>query len=386
MIDRNEITKPYYLFIKELSWIYSKRGILRKSDYSFILNRMSEYAIIPAIRPEIQKYFLHPNVLSDLLNRVFWAEILDRNDRISLRDEYSSLSSLIKEINSWFIIDFRILMPGSDYPNIDLQRRWTRYTIYNQIPVLQTKKARIKWFLSETSVIHWLSREELKFLSCLMCAPEIWPIPFLNFSYHDFIRIDECVLASVPDNLKISFLKEYLDIKNRFTPIGSGGYNRKRYPDISDYEFINFEISLKAFNKLFDSFSIRNDLLLRTCNHFVKWRLHWNNPLHYEEAIVNNFICLEGCLHLIQKKFGDYTPKINMKLLSEIFKKEFHNWENLFEFIKEAYEKRISLVHPEPEWWAEWNPWIMSDDYYEYFSINRMLLRYILIDDKLATY
>jgi hypothetical protein len=54
--------------------------------------------------------------------------------------------------------------------------------------------------------------------------------------------------------------------------------------------------------------------------------------------------------------------------------------ENLFEFIEEAYEKRIAIVHPEPVWGSEWNPSLMAEDLYDYFKISRELLNYILID------
>lgn len=67
---------------------------------------------------------------------------------------------------------------------------------------------------------------------------------------------------------------------------------RKNY-DISDYKFIDFTDSIDDFKKIYDSFSITNELLLRTSNNFIKGRIHSNNYLTFEEAITNNFICLE---------------------------------------------------------------------------------------------
>jgi hypothetical protein len=84
----------------------------------------------------------------------------------------------------------------------------------------------------------------------------------------------------------------------------------------------------------------------------------------------------------MQKKFGDNSTKLNRKLLRDGFIKNWQNGENLYDFIEEAYYKRISLIHPEPDWGANWKPFLMADDFYDYFNICRELLNFILIERK----
>jgi len=67
--------------------------------------------------------------------------------------------------------------------------------------------------------------------------------------------------------------------------------------------------------------------------------------------------------------------------LKKIFIENIQHGENLFEFIQERYSTRITLVHPEPEWGAEWKPFITAEDFYDYFKISRSLLNFILIDE-----
>ena len=90
-------------------------------------------------------------------------------------------------------------------------------------------------------------------------------------------------------------------------------------------------------------------------------------------------MCLEGCLHLIQKIYGDYKPQLNRQLLQQVFKDDIPDGENYYNFISEGYELRISLIHAEPKWGAKWDPFVTMDDFYDYYKINRLLLNFILI-------
>ena len=163
---------------------------------------------------------------------------------------------------------------------------------------------------------------------------------------------------------------ELLQFQNRFKSLNGFYIERKPLQDVSAYHFFDFKNCKDIFYKLIDSFSIKNHLLLRTSNYLIKSSMLWKNRTFGEEAIANVFFALEGCLHLIQKKFGDNHTKLNRKLLKKIFKEKFPHGENLFNFIEEGYYKRISLVHPEPDWGAEWSPFLMADDFYEYFNIS----------------
>jgi len=106
----------------------------------------------------------------------------------------------------------------------------------------------------------------------------------------------------------------------------------------------------------------------------------WDNRNFQEEAIANVFFCLEGCLHLIQEKHGVHQTGLDLDRLRKIFSNNFRNGESLFDFIVEAYEKRIAIVHAKPFGCSEWSPFLLADDFYEYFQIARELMNFILIN------
>jgi len=54
--------------------------------------------------------------------------------------------------------------------------------------------------------------------------------------------------------------------------------------------------------------------------------------------------------------------------------------EGTFEFIEEGYFTRISLVHPEPKWGAEWNPYVHTSDFREYFQLTKIILNWALAE------
>ena len=89
-------------------------------------------------------------------------------------------------------------------------------------------------------------------------------------------------------------------------------------------------------------------------------------------------------MNVVLKEIHSFTMEITVEVpweeLETIFDKLFPKGLELFSFIKEGYDKRISLVHAEPDWGAEWSPFLLADDFFEYFNICRELLNLILID------
>jgi hypothetical protein len=353
----------------------------RKSVFNNILNILN----IPHPPTELEKYFLHPNILSELIFELINASHLSRDERTELNPLFTKVHKNLKKKISNYSYRLRVLSPGGLYPNIQIKREFSNYFIQNQQPVLITKNRNYKNSFPYFSIINWLTKTELKFATSIMCAPQrgVFHLCFTSFNT---VNIDCECFEGIPENLKNQFFREYFEIKKRFTPIGVSSWHRHTQPDITTYEFGNYEDNIQPFNEIYDKFHITNDLLLRTANYFVKAIMLWENQIYAEEAIANTFFCLEGCLHLLQKKYGDFNPKLNMKLLETVFKRDITMGENIFEFIKEGYELRIALVHPEPEWGAEWSPSVTSEDFYEYFGLCRELLSFILIDRSLNDY
>jgi len=358
---------------------------LKQAELEKLFNSLIELHEIPFPPTELRKFFLHPNIIKDLLLEVFNSDSLTRDDRFGMKESFKELNKLIQWKRSAFSINFRILAPGGNYPNIELERASSKYTFNNQFPVLITKNRNKKDIWADTSILNWLTRMELKFATAVMCAPEKGLFHF-QFTSYNSLNIDNDCFEYIPNELRVYFLRELLDLQRRFTPIGVRSWNRKPLPDVKEYEFSDYQKSADAFKQIYDKFSIQDDLLLRTCNYFVKAIMHWDNHINAEEAITNNFMCLEGCLHLIQKKYGDNKTQLNRKLLYSVFQKDITNGENLYDFIIEGYGKRNALVHPEPHSGAQWDTSIISEDFYEYFNISRMLLNFILIDRLLDDY
>lgn len=371
--------KEYISFLKENAEKFNQKSRLTKSDLEFLFHHLIKLHSLPNPSLELRPYFLHPNIISDLFIKVFNSKYLTGDDRFELQDSFGAILNSIEKKQSDYSIDFRILAPGGRYPSIQLERNNCKYTINNQFPILVTKNENKKDLFADNSLVNWLTRNELRFATSVICAPELGIFHF-DFTGNNSLKIDNDCVCQVPEELRVVFLRELLDIQRRFTPIGVKPWHRKPLADVNEYDFSDYHESVEIFLKLFDSFDIKDDLLLRTCNYFVKAIMHWDNPINAEEAVTNNLFCLEGCLHLIQKKYEDFKPKLNLKLLEEVFKNEFKYGGNLFEFIREGYGTRITLVHAEPEWGAEWNPFVTSEDFYDYFKICRMLLNFILID------
>lgn len=369
-------------FFSNLSKKLKNKTILNEKDMNSLFLGALDLLNIPYPASEIKKFFLHPNIVADLLIELINSNFLTPDDRFELNPTFDEIHKKLRKPKSSYSYKLRILAPGGLYPNLEIKRGYSRYFIQNQQPTLLTKNKNYKDIFSNLSIINWLTKNELKFATALMCAPK-QGIFHLEFAGYNTINIDCDCVDAIPDGLKNLFLREYFEIKKRFTPVGVRAWHRQPMPDLMAYEFSSYNDSIEFFNKIYDNFKISDHLLLRTCNYFVKAIMHWNNQIYFEEAITNTFFCLEGCLHLIQKKYGYYELKLNMNLLKGVFKNDIAYGENLFEFIKEGYEKRITLVHAEPEWGADWSPFLTSEDFYEYFDLCRELLNFILIDRRL---
>ena len=67
---------------------------------------------------------------------------------------------------------------------------------------------------TKMNIINWLSKNELRFIVAIMCAPqEHW----FNFSFdnYDSIKIDSDLIDYIPSKLQNLFIKEYFEINRR---------------------------------------------------------------------------------------------------------------------------------------------------------------------------
>lgn len=379
LYDKNNVLE----FYKNLSERYSTNKTFSKKDLLYIFNSAIELLEMPLPSSDLIPHFIQGQVISIILQNMFNDDRLTREDRQSISTYYEKIPSFTKKIFSNYFLKYRILGAQGYYPNLELKRGDCHYTIINQIPVLITKnKYSTEYKYLNDSEISWISRNEVKISTAVLLAPPNGIIDFYFNDYNSF-EIDYGVIKNIPPNLRLSFLSELMYFHNRFTPLNKIFFRREPVTDVTNYYFLKFSDFINSFDSICDAFSIRNELLLRTTTHLIKAVMLWYNQNFGEEAISNVFYSLEGCLHLLQKKHGNHSHRLNLSFLEKVFTDNFSRGDELFDFIKEGYDKRIELVHPETDYGSKWNPYIVAEDFYDYFSICRRLLNYILIERKI---
>ena len=283
-----------------------------------------------------------------------------------------------KEIIPWKakkLIKVRILGQEGNYPNLELIKNKSTYSFRHGVPILITNENGKDYFIN-SSEISFLNIRELRFAASINLTSNI---PYLKFYFNDLyvIYLNERALIGLNNNDIINLLFELLLIKKREIDFTSSFPGNGFY--LSPFQFNNFN-NITDFNNIYDNIDEKDQLLLRTLFYFVKSSMLWNNRCFGEDAISNVLFSIEGALLLLQRKNGYSEKNINREALTEIFLNTFNNGKELFEFIQEGYDKRISIVHANPKSGVEWSPSLMADDYCEFFDISRMLLNYIIID------
>jgi len=358
-------------FFQGLDHRLRKGGTLSKRDSDSVFRSCLDFLGLPVPDRPLYQYFLNNQFIAFLLQQLAGKSLSPEDNA-----KYIHLVDTLRQVRFRSFIQYRELDVNGIYPNLTIARKGARYIINQGYPVLITSNHSSEYIPS--SEVAWITRNELKFATSVVCAAT-GRMFYLFFSYPGGVRVDHEHLKTVPAAHRTLFLAEWTRIQNYFSST-NGLFSRIKKRDVSEYEFGAFEEYLPVFNELYNAFHIRDQLLMRTASYFTKAILLWTNPVFGEDAIANVFFSLEGCLFLIQRKHGNREAKINLAQLKTIFEKTFSHGEGLFEFITEAYEKRISIVHPLPRWGAEWSPSLYADDYYDYLDICRSLLNYVLIE------
>jgi hypothetical protein len=356
-----------------------------KKDLEYLLNYTIDLLSVPHPCEDLRRYFYEPEIVSLFLIELFNNGLRTSEERHSLSSEFQELYRKIKPPKRNYQIRLRILDKEGSYPNLDLKRGDTEYTTINFLPILiTTSKVGSEEKFSNSSEVKWINRKELKVATCCMLAP-LSGICGFYFPDYNQVELNIETIKNVPENLRKHFLLEILNYQNRFKPLIQNYRERESTPDVSTFNFFSFEDSVDAYNKIFDSYSIRDHLLMRTSNYLLKSYMLWKNRNFGEDSIANVMFCLEGCLHLLFRKYSKTNNKFNLKELEDIFIDLYTKGrgEELFSFIQEGYYKRISIVHAQPNWGAEWTPLLFADDYFDYFNICRELLNIVLIDRKI---
>ena len=135
----NYIKNMHIDFLTKNVEMYKNKSSLNKRNYKDLFGKLVELHQLPYPPAELQPFFLHPNIIADLLIEVNNSNHLTPDDRFGMRDEIDTLLKLIKRNESRYSIGFRILAPGGNYPNVELERGSCKYSIHNQLPILLPK-------------------------------------------------------------------------------------------------------------------------------------------------------------------------------------------------------------------------------------------------------
>jgi hypothetical protein len=376
----NKVIKDLF---SDLNSKLKSKNKLTQRDLDYALSFIFETIAIPYPNADIIEYFSQQGILGELILDIHNSHWLDRDDREEISKEFKLLYKLFPIHRKGEELRFRILGNSGTYPINEIKCDRTWYSNFGHRPnIITINKIESEDQYKNDSWLYWISRRELKFATSVVLASDYNNF-FPYFNPYDTISINTLYTKKIPDQKLFEFLNQWLDIKNSFVKPDSGMFNRQARPDISTYRFDKFDFGKNGFEKLFNAYSIRNHLLMRTSNYLIKALMNRSNLLFQEEALLNAFLALEGSLHLLQKKYGDNSPKLNRDLLRSVFKNEIKylpDGEGTFEFIEEGYATRISLVHPEPKWGAQWHPYVHIGDFREYFGLTKTILNWVLAE------
>ena len=363
----------------------NQKNIISSTDSQKYILEIFEIIGIP-IQNDSALHFGKPNILKELIIDIHNSPYLTIDERKEFNKEFSNVLKLFPKPKSREELKFRILGNKGLYPNKDIKRGKIWYKNFNSRPSLITiNRVNSEKKYSNDSWIYWISRLELKFATSLILSDSGTRL-FPYYNPYDTISLNYEDVKEVPRDKLFPFLNKWMDIKNVFIQPDGNTFNRNPRPDISTYDYSKFDEIKSGFNKIFDCYSIQDHLLMRTSNYLLKALMNRGNLLFQEESILNSFFALEGSLHLLQRKYGDNSTKLNRKLLKEIFKNKLTflpQGEGTYEFIENGYLTRISLVHPQPRWGAEWNPYVDHEDFRDYFGISKMILAWVLGENKI---
>jgi hypothetical protein len=371
--------------IKEIHSRYNHREYLSKKELIDSVLLIFNKTGLP-LPSHLLKYFAQSGLINQLISDIHNSHFLDVKDREGLREIFGAVLRLYPIKNSGEELRFRILGNKGIYSINEIKRNKVWFNNYGSRPNLITiNSIETENQYVNDSWLYWVSRRELKFATSVILSSRYNNF-FPYFNPYDTISLNYSYVKEIPDNLIFEFLNQWLDIKNYFIKADGDIFNREPRPDLATYRFDQFEPKNNGFQDLFDAYSIRDHLLMRTSNYLLKALMNNQNLLFQEEALLNAFFALEGSLHLLQRKYGDHSPKLNRLLLRKVFKEEIlylPHGEGTWEFIESGYFTRISLVHPEPKWGAEWNPYVHISDFREYFGLAKMIMNWTLAEREL---
>lgn len=376
-IEFHEGSEIIKFFLKHKCFQEKNREILSKEEIKLIIRGLLKSIDLPDFLSAYPDSIYNEFILREL-SLLLWNTTTTPIRKYLIDKEISPSAINIKKTSN-NRIKARILGAEGLYPNTAIGQNKNILSFKNGVPLLITEDNDTDY----SSEIQFINSEELKMSAAIMLTIES-RTGALYFDNHNLISINAQSLDGLNNQTIVDLLFELLLIKS--TRDERPSFFTTQEVSLSRYKFYDFEKTGKEFSEIYNSINRNDELLMRVLFYLVKSRMLWSNTSFGEDAIANVFFALEGTLLLIQRKQNLSDKQIDLSELKKFFINTFLNGENLFEFIQEGYDKRISIVHAHPNDGVEWTPFLMADDYFEYEEILKMLLVYVLtgkvIEDK----
>ncbi len=256
------------------------------------------------------------------------------------------------------------------------------YDFWDDQPILLTRIPQC-WIDEQDHMteLGWIARSEVRVLSSLAFS--------VSEGYCHFQLTPE--VTDLPGSL-------VLDAHSRLTPTSLSvaiSTNRllerlSAFPSsrgtaiASNFDFRSDGIVQEKAWKFYSQFSSDDDLSLRTGFNLLKSAMLWNNGnrIYFDDACINLFFGLEGCLRLISRNQVG-SSSFEFKPTMEHIRRLFVERPGYPDMLVDAYEKRTAIVHPASSVDPSWIPFLQADDFYEGFGMAIDLFYYAIVGEVL---
>ncbi|OQB05850.1 MAG: hypothetical protein BWY19_00734 [bacterium ADurb.Bin212] len=343
-----------------------KENLYIKAETDHFLSELFAYSDLPIPNDTIYKYFTKKDIVDLLYTRLCYYKIpQDVVKKNGIKVEKASRKSK-------YFYQIRRLGQRGSYPDVEIKNDGIWYFNHLNIPFLITRNHKRVDDLAHFAEYAPFSRQEIRIATSIICSHE-FPITYFYFDDFSEVKIDEDIFSHVDiKDLKQFLATIYLILVTERDEDIPSLKSKFRYVPYGDFR--------KEMNLFLKRFSIRDNLMLRTSSHLVKAGMLKTNYVFFEETLSNSYFALEGCMLLLQRKYGIGIDKLRRKELREIFINTFKRGEEIFDYLSEVIDwggKRAELVHPAVASQESWLPTIFGDDH-EYHDLTIQLMYYIV--------
>jgi hypothetical protein len=334
---------------------------------------------LPAPEPRIIPYFC----TGEVLRRLCAGLHIPQSERLS--ELILRVARFGRGRNATFLRVRRLSGKG-EYPNLELNSGRAQYVIRHGIPYLVTlNSAREESKYSHGSELSDWTRHETRLAAALSCT-EFGRFTIYLTEYGRDLPL--ATIAHVEPEMRADFGIAFAILLSHTDAFDGQLYSlratRTVVPQFNDFRPFYPRAQLFA-----SRFLVSHPLLLRTASHYLRATMLWRAEGHTEDALARLLFALEGCLLLMQETHGGRTDRLDRRHLRAVFAQTYVRGEGLYDFIEDATGwggTRARIVHPQLAVTEGWTPYLMADDYYEYASIVRALLMYVVTGETFYDY